>query len=49
MGSLKKRPRGFIADYNDLVRRLWSGIIRHDDHLPLMGEATNGIAASGGS
>jgi two-component system chemotaxis response regulator CheY len=40
-----RRATVFVVDDNDVVRRVLSGIVRQDESLLLVGEATNGAAA----
>lgn len=45
MHNDQKRMRVFIVDDNDVVRRLLSGIVRQDETLQFVGEATSGESA----
>jgi two-component system chemotaxis response regulator CheY len=40
-----RRATVFVVDDNDVVRRVLAGIVRQDESLLLVGEATNGGAA----
>ena len=45
MQNDQKRMRVFVVDDNDVVRRLLSGIVRQDETLQFVGEATSGESA----